>query len=85
MSIFFDDTRKNLKFFVDDDEITSKVISDSFKCENYLVTDQMNFGECNSARMQMQTTEDLNLTGKKIEARFVAGDRYEIVGTYKVT
>ena len=77
MSIFFDDTRKNLKFFVDDDEITSKVISDSFKCENYLVTDQMNFGECNSARMQMQTTEDLNLTGKRVEVKFGSGDIYE--------
>lgn len=85
MSIFFDDTRKNLKFFVDDDEITSKVISDSFKCENYLVTDQMNFGECNSARMQMQTTEDLNLTGKRVEVKFGSGDIYETVGSYKVT
>lgn len=85
MSIYFDDTRKNLRFFVGESEITEKVISDSFKGENYLVTDQMNFGECNSARIQMQTTEDLNLTGKKIEARFGAGDTYEIVGTYKVT
>ena len=85
MSIFFDDTRKNLRFFVGESEITEKVISDSFKGENYLVTDQMNFGECNSARIQMQTTEDLNLTGKKVEARFGAGDTYEIVGTYKVT
>lgn len=85
MSIFTDDTVKYLRFYNGAVEITEKVISGSFKCENYLVTEQMNFGECNSARIQFQTSENLNLTGEKITIRYGAGDEYSIVGTYKVT
>ena len=85
MSIYTDDTVKALYYLADGVDITSHVIADSFEVEDYLVTDQLNFGECNSSRMQLKTDEDLGLTGQKITVRYGTADESVTVGQWKVT
>lgn len=74
-----------LRFSVDGADITNSVLVNTLKIEDILVDKQLNFGACNSARMQLQTIRDLDLTNKKIVISNTEDEITDIVGTYKVT
>lgn len=85
MSIFTDDSVKTIKVLNGSADITEYVKSDSFSVENILCDGQLAFGTCNSARAQMTTITDLNLTGATITVQYGSGTTFENIGVYKVT
>jgi hypothetical protein len=85
MSIFTDDSVKTIKVLNGSTDITEYVKSDSFSVENILCDGQLAFGTCNSARAQMTTITDLNLTGATITVQYGYGTTFENIGVYKVT
>lgn len=85
MSIYTDDSPKTLRFSIDAVDITSSVVLNSFSLEDIMSTGQLNFGECNTARAELITSENLMATGKKILVEYGYENTWEKVGTYKVT
>lgn len=85
MSIYSDDTIKQLKFFKGSTDITGYVLPDSFECEDILTDEQLNFGSANSARVQFETTEDLSLAGLDITVTWGTESEFVQIGKYKVT
>ncbi len=84
MSIFTDDTVKQLFFYKGDTEITGYVIPGSYKVQDYICTGQLNFGETNTAKVQFKTSEDLSLTGNYITVRYGTNENNVQIGKYKI-
>lgn len=86
MSVFTDDSRKKLRFFYESGvEFTEHYVVDTFSCEDILTSDQLNFGEAASARVQFHTDIDLELTGQKFYVTYGTDNEYVKIGTYKAT
>lgn len=83
---WYDDDVRNIKVLHGSTDITAKVLANTLTIENILCDGQLSFGSCNSARAQLTTIEDLNLTGETLTIQFGNdADGYANLGVFTVT
>jgi len=83
---WYDDDVRNIKVLHGSTDITAKVLANTLTIENILCDGQLSFGSCNSARAQLTTIEDLNLTGETLTIQFGnSTDGYANLGVFTVT
>lgn len=83
---WYDDDVRNIKVLNGSTDITAKVLANTLTIENILCDGQLSFGSCNSARAQLTTIEDLNLTGETLTIQFGnSTDGYANLGVFTVT